>query len=388
MLHSIPCFRVLSRCVGYCAVMSLHDAFSSPHLPSTGPALCDCQTIAPLDLSGVTALSIRAGSTHLQRKLAVLLSAHEIPGEIEAGSIQVSRTSFNRLDSLLAAFSRTERPDLLAAPWLDGQLDLWQLAPLEQWMQRLATPWFATISDHLKFHLQPVVHLGTGEVYGYEALVRAQQHGPLIGAWPLLQAAAAHGQARAFDAQARRTAIRQAYPQLGADQQLFINFAPGVVYNPDICLQTTFAACREVGADFSRLVFEVTESEAFPDLRLLRSILERYQQEGAQVALDDLGAGQTSLSYLAELQPDIVKLDRALISGLHENDRRVPLVTALIGYAHDLGIRVVAEGIETPGELTLMMTLGADYAQGYFLGRPAPEVAGLLPQAAHFWTPT
>ncbi|CAM4446430.1 EAL domain-containing protein [Deinococcus marmoris] len=366
--------------------MSSYDPPRSVPKGNGGPALCDCQTVAPLDMTRVTGLSIRAGSTHLQRKLAVFLSAHDIPGEIEAGSIRVSRTSFGRLDGLLAAFSRTERPDLLAAPWLDGRLDLWQLAPLEQWMQRLATPWFATISDHLKFHLQPVVHLSTGEVYGYEALVRAQQHGPLIGAWPLLQAAAAHGQARAFDAHARKTAIRQAYPQLGADQQLFINFAPGVVYNPDICLQTTFAACREVGADFSRLVFEVTESETFPDLGLLRSILERYQQEGAQVALDDLGAGHTSLSYLTELRPDIVKLDRALISGLHENDRRVPLVSALIGYAHDLGIRVVAEGIETQGELTLMMTLGADYAQGYFLGRPVPQAAGLLPQAASFWS--
>lgn len=368
--------------------MSFSTPVHSGPAANGGPALCDCQTVAPLDVTSVTALSLRTGSSHLQRKLAVLLAAHEVPGEIESGSIRVSRTAFDRLAGVLAAFSQTERPDLLAAPWMNGRMEAWEVAPLEQWVQRLDTPWFATVSDHLTFHLQPVVHLGTGEVYGYEALVRAQHRGQLVGAWPLLQAAAAHGQARAFDAQARKTAIRQAYPQLGADQQLFINFAPGVVYNPDICLQTTFAACREVGADFSRLVFEVTESEAFPDLGLLRSILARYQQEGAQVALDDLGAGQTSLSYLMALQPDIVKLDRALISGLHEGDRRVPLVTALIGYAHDLGIRVVAEGIETQGELTLVMTLGADYAQGYFLGRPALEVAGLLPQAARFWAPS
>ncbi|GGO38932.1 EAL domain-containing protein [Deinococcus humi] len=365
--------------------MSLHNPASSPQPGSAGPALCDCQAVTPLDVSSITALSIRATSTHLQRKLAVLLSAHDVPGEVQVDATRIGRPSFDQLDQVLAAFSRTERPDLLAAPWMDGRLDTWQLAPLDQWVQRLSTPWFETISDHLKFHLQPVVHLGTGEVYGYEALVRAQQNGQLIGAWPLLQAAAAHGQARAFDAQARRTAIRQVYPQLDTRQQLFINFAPGVVYNPDICLQTTFAACRDVGADFSRLVFEVTESETFPDLKLLRSILDRYQQEGAQVALDDLGAGHTSLSYLMELRPDIVKLDRALISGLHEDDRRVPLVTALIGYAHDLGIRVVAEGIETQDELALMIALGADYAQGYFLGRPAPEAADLLPQAASFW---
>lgn len=366
--------------------MPLSDPARPSPVASAGPAICDCYAVTPLDLCAVTALSIRVSSVHLHHKLAVLLSAHEVSSEPEADSLRINRAAFGRLEEVLSAFSRTERPDLLAAPWLDGQLDVWQLAPLEQWVHRLKTPWFSSASDHLTFHLQPIVHLGTGGVYGYEALVRAQYQGQLIGAGPLLQAAAAHGQARAFDAHARKTAIGQGYPQLGADQQLFINFAPGVVYNPEICLQTTFAVCRAVEADFSRLVFEVTESETFPDLKLLRSILKRYQQEGAQVALDDLGAGHTSLSYLQELRPDIVKLDRALISGLHEDDRRVPLVSALIGYAHDLGIRVVAEGIETSDELALMVTLGADYAQGYFLGRPTPSVLPLLPQAARFWT--
>lgn len=333
----------------------------------------------------MTALSIRAASTHLRRKLTVLLAAHGLPSVMQEGSVQVRQKDFKALEAVLAGFSRTERADLLAAPWFGPQMDAWQMAPLEQWMQRLTTPWFENASEHLQFHLQPIVALSSGEVYGYEALVRAEHDGALIGAWPLLQAAAAHGQARAFDAHARKTAIRQAYPQLQAGQQLFLNFAPGVVYNPDICLQTTFATCREVGADFSRLVFEVTESEAFPDLKLLRSILERYRQEGAQVALDDLGAGHTSLSYLAELKPDIVKLDRALVSGLHGDDRRLPLVTALIGYAHDLGIRVVAEGIETAGELAQIMALGVDYAQGYFLGRPGPVAASVLPEAAAFW---
>lgn len=342
--------------------------------------------VAPMDPAEITALSVRTTSTHVQRKLAAVLAAHDVPGVMQAGATLVSREWFGQLQKVLCAFSWTERSDLLAAPWSGGQMDVWQVAPLERWIQRLNSPWFAASSDQLTFHLQPIVHLSTGSIYGFEALVRAQLAGQLIGAGPLLQAAAAHGQARAFDAHARRTAIREVYPQLKADQQLFINFAPGVVYNPGICLQTTFATCREVGADFSRLVFEVTESEAFPDLKLLGSILERYRQEGAQVALDDLGAGHTSLSFLMKLKPDIVKLDRALISGLHADDRRVPLVTALIGYAHDLGIRVVAEGIEAHDELALMIALGADYAQGYYLGRPAPEAADILPEAAGLWS--
>lgn len=346
---------------------------------------CDCHTIVPLDLDGFTSLLLHAASRHLHRKLAVVLAAHGLPLDTHDGSFVIAAETFDSLGGVLAAFSDTERPDLLAMPRTGERLDAWHIAPLAQWVHRLSSRWFAGASQHLRFHLQPIVELTGGRVYGYEALVRAQWQGELIGAGALLDAAAAHGQARGFDAHARRTAIRQAYPHLEQDQLLFINFAPGVVYNPDICLQTTFDTCREVGADFSRLLFEVTESETFPDLGLLTRILERYRAEGAQVALDDLGAGHTSLTYLSVLRPDFVKLDRALIRGLHASDPRVPLVAALVRYAHDLGIRVVAEGVETAEELQLVRELGADFAQGYFLGRPAETPAGVNPHAALTW---
>lgn len=361
--------------------------FSSP-VPSAGTAPfslpCDCQTLAP-DPDLPPGLAVRPASVHLHRKLDLVLRAQEWDAEWRGGAALLTVATPERLRELLGAFSQTERPDLAAAPWHGAEVDPWQVAPLERWVQRFLSGWFAAASRALEFHMQPVVALSGGQVYGHEALVRARWHGDLIGAGPLLDAAAAHGQSRAFDAQARRAAIRQVYPQLAPGQVLFINFAPGVVYNPNICLRTTFEACREVGADFGRLLFEVTESEAFPDLKLLGSILERYRAEGAQVALDDLGAGHTSLTYLAALRPDLVKLDRNLIRGLHADDARVPLVQALIRYAHDLGIRTVAEGIETAQELRLVTELGADYGQGYFLGRPAPRPAGLSAQAAgHF----
>ncbi|WP_216321931.1 EAL domain-containing protein [Deinococcus aestuarii] len=358
-------------------------------LPTTGHASgftsCDCHAVVPLDLDRFTSLAIHAASRHLHRKLALLLTAQGLPLETHDDAFVIPAQAFECLDQVLAGFSQTERPDLLALPRSGDRVETWHIAPLEQWVARLSSRWFAGASGHLRFHLQPIVELASGRVYGYEALVRAQWHGQFFGAGPLLQAAAAHGQSRGFDAHARRTAIRQAYPQLQGDQVLFINFAPGVVYNPDICLQTTFETCREVGADFSRLLFEVTESEAFPDLRLLKRILERYRAEGAQVALDDLGAGHTSLTYLSELRPDVVKLDRGLVRDLHGDDPRVPLVSALIRYAHDLGVRVVAEGLETQEEVQIVYELGTDYAQGYFLGRPVEQASGLTPQALHYW---
>lgn len=341
---------------------------------------CDCQALTP-DLGLPPGLAVRAASAHLHRKLGLVLQAQDWAAEWRGGAALLRADPPERLRTLLDAFTPTEQPELFAAPWHGGEVNPWQVAPLERWVCRLLSGWFPAASRALEFHMQPVVALSGGQVYGYEALVRARWQGDLIGAGPLLDAAQAHGQSRAFDALARRTAIEQVYPQLAPEQVLFINFSPGVVYDPAICLRTTFATCREVGAEFSRLLFEVTETEAFPDLKLLARILERYRAEGAQVALDDLGAGHTSLTYLAALRPDIVKLDRDLIRGLHAADARVPLVHALIRYAHDLGIRVVAEGIETAQELTLVTELGADYGQGYFLGRPAPQPGGLHAQA-------
>lgn len=348
---------------------------------------CDCTALHPPAMTAQAGLYLHSPSHHVRRLLRRHLREQGVPHEDRPAGLLLPAPDSSTLDTLLSTFTPTERGELLAAPAVPsgGPPDAWQAAPLERWAQRLGTPWFFPAAERLRFHLQPIADLRTGHVYGYEALVRADWQGELIGAGPLLQAAAAHGQARAFDALARRGAIRQAYPHLQPHEVLFINFAPGVIYNPDVCLQTTFQACREVGADFSRLLFEVTESEAFPDLNLLQRILERYRAEGAQVALDDLGAGHTSLSFLARLRPDIVKLDRALISGVKDDDPRLMLIQALIRYAHDLGIRVVAEGVETESELRLLRELGADYAQGYFLGRPAPVPGGLSAQSVGLW---
>ena len=179
---------------------------------------------------------------------------------------------------------------------------------------------------------QPVFDLGSGAVFGHEALVRARLGERLIGAGELLSAAPAHGGLHLFDSRARQVAIRQGAalttdPEQGGGH-LLINFMPGVVYDPEVCLSTTFAACRESGVDPARLIFEVVETESVPDLPVLRTVLDRYRREGMKVALDDLGAGHSSLVYLEALRPDIVKLDKSLLLGLTLDDPRVKLVDA------------------------------------------------------------
>ncbi|MBZ9711868.1 EAL domain-containing protein [Deinococcus multiflagellatus] len=336
---------------------------------------CDCLAAAPPVGEVASGLWVRGQTRYVQRFL----------GGQEARLFPASAVA--ELRALLAQAGPSGQAELLATPALaTGEPDAWQVRPLAEWLVCLETPWYPDALQHLTFDVQPIVALGSGTVGAYEALVRAQLGERRVGAGELLRAAEGHRHLRSFDAQARREAIRQAAPLLPAGQQLFINFAPGVVYNPDVCLQTTFAACREADIDFQCLVFEVTESERFPDLDMLRRILARYRAEGARVALDDLGAGYTSLSYLDELRPDIVKLDRALSQNLTPNDPRVGLLAALIAYAHDLEIQVVAEGVEDLDSLRLLRELGADYAQGYVLGRPAPTLLPIREEAAALWS--
>lgn len=347
---------------------------------------CECHALQPPQQHAVLKLAISPDAAHIARQFNLLLQVHALPFQQQANAIIIDVDHLEGLYGLLTGMSEADAQGLRALPVTSQGLQPFELKPLRLWVEQLRTDWFPEVSSHLVFHAQPIAQTSDGQVFGYEALVRAQIGGKLYGAGELLGAASAHGQARAFDALARTTAIRQLYPALRPGQHLFINFAPGVIYNPDVCLQATFQACRDVEADFSRLVFEVTEGETFPDLTLLRSILERYRQEGAQVALDDLGSGHTSLSHLTELRPDIVKLDRALIQGLQHAAPRRRLVAALTNYAHDLGTRVVAEGIEEAEELEILLEIGVDLVQGYYLGRPAAPPRGLDASVLQHWS--
>ena len=328
------------------------------------PFECDCLHLytPPHPVGAV----LHTSSAHMRRKLERMLG----PSSAAQWTLYGEEATL-QLERLHSGLSYTERAELRVAPLFETGPDLWQAMTLEDWLERQRSAWFGALEDKLYFELQPIAHLRTRQTYGFEALVRARLNdGQHLNAGALLSAARSYSQTHAFDAVARVGAIEQAFPHLPAPYSLFVNFAPSVVYDPQVCLATTLKACERVGADPSRLVFEVVETEAFPDLELLGRILERYRDFGARVALDDLGAGNTSLMYLERLRPDLVKLDRDLIRGIHFDDPRSKLVAALIDYAHRLGIEVVAEGVETAAEFKTVLELGADYAQGYFLGRP------------------
>ncbi|MEM6492031.1 MAG: EAL domain-containing protein, partial [Pseudomonadota bacterium] len=141
---------------------------------------------------------------------------------------------------------------------------------------------------------------------------------------------------------------------------------------PAYCLRTTASVVQDVGLKPQNIVFEVTESDQARDLRHLKGILAFYRNAGFQVALDDVGAGYSSLNLLAEVRPDYMKLDMDLARNIDTDDYKKNIVEHLMAIARSNGTKVVAEGIETEGERDWMTAHGADYMQGYLFARPAP----------------
>ncbi len=278
-----------------------------------------------------------------------------------------------RLEQILQSLSYSERTQLLVAPLTDSPTRI--ALPADTALLRARTSWLPTLLNGggLYPHLQPIVSLRDGHTYGHESLIRGRVDGVELNGEQIFTAARAHGALFTLDLHGRLCAIEQAMPKLSEGEMLFINFTPTAIYDPAVCLRTTWAAARRLGVRMDRICFEVVETEEFPDLEFLKRILDEYRSHGAMVALDDLGAGHSSLTYLAALRPDIVKLDRELVSGIDADPARLRLVDALVQYAHDLDVRVVAEGIETEPELAAIRKIGVDLGQGWFLGRPAAD---------------
>ena len=216
---------------------------------------------------------------------------------------------------------------------------------------------------------QPIVDLQAGCVFAYEALVR----GPAgEGARSVLDRVNEDNR-YGFDQSSRRQAIETA-ASLGlveSGASLSINFMPGAMYNPERCVRTSVNAARGVGIPFSRIIFEVVEQEQVAEPSKLKDIFRVYRSHGFRNAIDDFGAGYAGLTLLADLTPDILKLDMALTRDIDSSAARRAIVSGFAGICAALGIALVAEGIETSAELETLRSLGIRYAQGYLIARPA-----------------
>lgn len=295
----------------------------------------------------------------------------------EVVRLDVPRAAFARLaDALLQRLSIEERAHSRALVLPAGVpvtvRDWLGTRPLQAVIGWVRAAWLVALLEEQRLvsAVQPIFRTD-GTLYGHEALLRAiGPDGALIGAGPLMQAARETELLFTLDLAARKSALRAA-ARLGQERGVvFINFDPASIYDPHHCLKETGAFARALGLDPARIVFEVTEGSHIRSLDHLRGMLEVYRQAGFRVALDDVGAGFSGLNTLRVLRPDLIKLDMALIRDVDTDRYRQSILRHLIGLGHDLGIEVLAEGIETDGERRWLVAAGVDYLQGYLLGRP------------------
>ncbi|MDQ2076488.1 EAL domain-containing protein [Marinimicrobium sp. ABcell2] len=215
---------------------------------------------------------------------------------------------------------------------------------------------------------QPIVDLKARKVWAYEALVRGPKG---EGAYEVLNQVTEDNRYQ-FDQMCRIRAIELA-AQLGVECYLSINILPNAIYRPESCIRLTLSAAKENQFPCDRLMFEVTESEPVRDPEHLRNIFEEYRSRGFITAIDDFGAGHAGLNLLAEFQPHVLKLDMALIRNIDTNKVRQSIVTGIISTAQALGIKVIAEGVETAAERDCLLALGVELFQGYLFARPSVE---------------
>ncbi len=210
---------------------------------------------------------------------------------------------------------------------------------------------------------QPIVRLADLQPIGYEGLSRFPTPPGLVALPPDVTLAAA---GRLGLRQELEVACWAAISEAGtppAGRLLFVNVAPEALGHPGLL---------ELAGDLpARLVIELTEQDAVQNTVQLHERLRPWMARGALVAVDDAGAGFTSLEYVADLRPDFLKLSRGMVTGVDMDPSRQAVLRATVAFAREVGARVVAEGVERHEELEILREAEVDYGQGWLFGRPA-----------------
>jgi EAL domain-containing protein (putative c-di-GMP-specific phosphodiesterase class I)/CheY-like chemotaxis protein len=212
--------------------------------------------------------------------------------------------------------------------------------------------------------LQPIVSAKGRKVVAYEALLRCS-HPWLSGPASVLAAAERHGRLPQLGA-AVIAKVAEALPMIAGDAKLFINLHPEELEDPDGLI----GRLKPLAAAAERVVLEITERTKMKNADQWRESTKRAREAGFSLAVDDVGAGYSSLSVLAELKPQYLKIDMSIIRDCDHDDHKRRLIELLCRFGETSSARVIAEGIETTGEAATVSEAGAHMLQGFLLGRP------------------
>ncbi|VVO62822.1 hypothetical protein PS865_00890 [Pseudomonas fluorescens] len=216
---------------------------------------------------------------------------------------------------------------------------------------------------------QPIICLSERRILGYEALTRGPSNSPLHSPIALFAVARQAGRLSELEIACRQSACRR-FNEQQLPGKLFLNVSPESLLEAAHQPGRTLQLLQDLGIAPSQVVIELTEQTPIDDFQLLQTALHHYRAMGFSIALDDLGAGYSSLRMWSELRPDYVKIDRHFIDGIHQDALKREFVGSILQIAKASRAQVIAEGIELPEELAVLTEMGVDLVQGYLLGRP------------------
>jgi EAL domain-containing protein (putative c-di-GMP-specific phosphodiesterase class I) len=257
--------------------------------------------------------------------------------------------------------------------WNRGPLKLKQLSGSAK---TLPQDWL-TVVTHLKHAFQPIVDLHDGNCIGYEALLRNYEEAGFASIDTLFDAAHEDNVLYDIDIMLRQKALEQFIRVDGhKERKLFYNLDGRILDGPVRDPYLTINLVHALGLGKESLCFEVSEKQNFNQPERLRKLIKRYQCDGFSTALDDYGTGYAGLKTLCNVEPTFIKIDGFFIHGESTHFRKT-LFRHLLPFFHDLGSKVIAEGIETESELEVCRTGGFDYAQGYLIQKPTMDISEL-----------
>ncbi|HVK05343.1 MAG TPA: bifunctional diguanylate cyclase/phosphodiesterase [Armatimonadaceae bacterium] len=235
------------------------------------------------------------------------------------------------------------------------------------------------VEESLTAVFQPVVSLRDGSILGHEALVRGAEASPLARPDDIFACATRMGLLFEVDTLCQRIALATARDRgLTRDGTLFVNIHPASLRERAFHGSPLVRAVEEYGFSPSQVVIELTERQAIHDFAAFERALRAYRDAGFRIAVDDAGAGYSSLQAIAEVSPDFIKVDRSLVRGIDTAQNRRALLAVVSQFASQIGTRLIAEGIETMAEMATLIELGIEFGQGFYLARPGAVPEGQM----------
>lgn len=227
---------------------------------------------------------------------------------------------------------------------------------------------------------QPIMDLKNGEIYGWEVLTRGPSETNFQNPAELFELADEHDLLPQLEWLVMDKALREIADR-GIEEQVFINITPVSFSDPKL-LNQLLAKLKEYSIDSSQIVFEITERQSINDFEQMAKIVRAYRSHGFRVAVDDAGAGYSTLQSISELIPDIIKIDKSVIRNIDRESVKQALLRSLLSFAENINCQVIAEGVEREEEASVLLLNQVHMGQGFYFAKPEPFEQGK--NALHF----